>query len=73
RAVAGAAKLGEEAARERLRVRKDQFGEKAALLADVLRQQEALAAASHRAQQAVLAFWTARADFAQALGEDLPP
>jgi outer membrane protein TolC len=72
RALLAAAELGQEAARERLRERTNQYQEKAALLADVLRQQEALAEASHRARQALLAFWTARADLQQALGEDVP-
>ena len=45
------------------------FGEGSALLADVLQSQAALAAANDQYQGAVLAFWSARADFERALGE----
>ncbi len=46
--------------------------EQAALLKDVLLLQTALAEANDQYQKALLAFWTARADFEKALGGDLP-
>jgi outer membrane protein TolC len=63
----------EEAARERLRVATTRFKEDAALLRDVLQQQETLATATYRRQQALLAFWSARAEFLKALGRDGRP
>jgi len=63
------AELGRAAARERLEVQTARYGERTVLLADVLQAQAALAAASDQQQSAVLAFWTARADFDRALGE----
>jgi outer membrane protein TolC len=40
------------------------------LLKDVLEIQTSLADANHRYQAALLAYWTARADFEKALGEE---
>jgi outer membrane protein TolC len=63
------AELGRAAARERVEVATARYGERVVLLADVLQAQAALAAANDQQQGAVLAFWTARADFDRALGE----
>jgi hypothetical protein len=41
----------------------------AALLSDVLQSQSTLAEANHQFQQALLDYWTARAEFEKALGE----
>jgi outer membrane protein len=61
--------LAIEAERERLRVTREQFT-KAALLRDVLEARTALAEAGDRYRQSLLGFWTAQADFDQAVGED---
>ena len=60
--------LGQEAARERLRVTLNQYREKAALLKDVLQVQAALASAEDQYQQGLLGLWTAHADLERALG-----
>jgi outer membrane protein TolC len=43
---------------------------KAALLSDVLQTQATLADADYQYQQALLAYWTARADYEKAIGAD---
>jgi outer membrane protein TolC len=70
RAQLRAARLNQDVARENVRVRTTQYDVKAALLADVLQTQSSLAASDNEYQQAMVAFWTARADFERALGED---
>jgi outer membrane protein TolC len=60
----------QETEREKLRVLLNRYQEKAALVADVLQQQSALAQADSAYQQAVAGFWTAKADFDRALGEE---
>ena len=40
------------------------------MLSDVLQTQASLAEATHELQQALLAFWTAKAEFEKAVGED---
>jgi len=62
-------RLAQETARETARVRAAQYEVHAALLADVLQAQASLADNDHQYQQALAAFWTARADFERALGE----
>jgi len=64
------AKLGEDSAKENLRVSTGRYRLQAAMLSDVLQSQASLAEASHEYQQALLAFWTAKAEFEKALGED---
>jgi outer membrane protein TolC len=61
--------LHQEAAREKLRVATNKYAQEAVLYKDVLQTQAGLADASNRYQQALLAFWTARADFEKAIGE----
>src|SRR6267142_2906647 len=63
-------KLEESSARENLRVNTGRYKFQEALLSDVLQSQAFLAEATHEYQQALLAFWTAKAEFEKALGED---
>ncbi len=63
-------RLSQEASAEKLRVISNRYKLQAALLNDVLNLQSALAEADNQYQQALLAFWAARADFEKALGGD---
>lgn len=65
------AELAQDAARENTRVKLAQFVTDSALAADVLQSHAAYADAANQYQQAVLAYFTARADFDRALGEDV--
>ena len=62
--------LGQETAREKLRVMLDRYRQQAALIADTLQAQAALADANHRYQHALLSAWTAQANLDRALGEE---
>jgi outer membrane protein TolC len=64
------AELGRDAARESLRVVTNQFGQRAALLKDVLAAQAAVAQANDQYRQAALSVWEARAGLDKALGAD---
>ena len=64
------AQLGQETARETLRVTTNKYQVQAALLSDVLQQQTTLADANQQYLQAVFSYWTAKADFEKATGED---
>jgi outer membrane protein TolC len=64
------AQLGQETAREMLRVNTEKYRVQTALLSDVLQSQASLADANHQYQQALLSFWTAKAEYEKALGED---
>lgn len=64
------AQLAQEAARENLRVAENRFRVEKSLLSDVLQAQTSVAEADHQYQQALLAFWTAKADYEKALGEE---
>ena len=57
-------------ANEKLREVNDKFRQSSVLLRDVLQQQAAVANANHDYEQALLAFWTAKAEFEKALGEE---
>ena len=70
RSLLGATSLAQEAALEKLKVTTNRYQQKAALLKDVLEDQERLADADRQQQQALLSAWTARADLERALGED---
>ncbi len=70
RAQVDVCRLAESAAREKLRVVRDSFAQQAALLKDVLQAQAAASDAGSQYRQAVLAIWTAKADFEKAVGED---
>jgi len=64
------AKLAEDAAKENLRVSTGQYKFQAVMLSDVLKSQASLAEATNEYQRALLTFWTAKAEFEKALGED---
>jgi len=64
------AKLAEAAAKENLRVSTGQYKFQAVMLSDVLKSQASLAEATNEYQRALLTFWTAKAEFEKALGED---
>ena len=58
------------AARERLRVTKARFQEQAARLDEMFNANASLTQAAAREQEAISAYWTARADYEQAIGEE---
>ena len=62
--------MAQATSREKLRVKTNQYHVQAALLPDVLQMRADVASSDDQYQQALLAFWTAKADFEQALGED---
>jgi len=64
------ARLSQSAAMELLRVTRNQFTQRYALLSDVLKVQSGLAEADHRFTQALLNLSNAQADFEKAIGED---
>jgi outer membrane protein len=64
------ASLSQGVAREKLRVKHNQFTQQAALLPDVLHLRAEVEDANDRYQQALLAFWMAKADFEHAVGEE---
>lgn len=64
------ARLSEDAAKENLRVSTGQYKFQAVMLSDVLKSQASLAEANNEYQRALLAFWTAKAEFEKAVGED---
>jgi outer membrane protein TolC len=63
-------RMSQESSVEKLRVMGNRYKQQAALLNDVLNAQAALAEADNQYQQALLAFWSARADFEKAVGGD---
>lgn len=64
------AKLGEDSAKENLRVSTGQYRYQAVMLSDVLKSQASLAEATNEYQKALSLFWTAKADYERALGEN---
>jgi outer membrane protein TolC len=64
------AKLAEDSAKENLRVSTGQYRFQAVLLSDVLKSQASLAESTNEYQRALLTFWTAKAEYERALGED---
>jgi hypothetical protein len=62
--------LGRELCLERLWVITNKYKEQSVLLKDVLAGQHDLSQADDKYTQAVLALWSARADYARAVGED---
>ncbi len=70
RSLLGVCELAREAAREQLRVSLERYSRDAALVKDVLQAQAALSEANHRYEESLLAYWTGRADFERALGEE---
>jgi outer membrane protein TolC len=55
---------------EKMRTQKEAYSQQAILLSDLLKQQSSLADAEGQYHQAVLAYWSARADFQKSLGEE---
>jgi outer membrane protein len=70
RAAVRVGQLAQETQLEMLRVTLNKYKDQAALLKDVLQVQASSADANNQYQQAVLSFWTARADFEKAIGEE---
>jgi outer membrane protein TolC len=64
------AQLRQETARENMRVSLNKYKAEAVLLSDVLQTQATQADADYQYQQALLAFWTARADYEKTIGGD---
>jgi outer membrane protein len=71
RARLGVARMAQTATREKLRVRTNQYQVQAALLPDVLQVRAELADMDDRYQHALMDFWTAKADYDLAVGEDV--
>ena len=57
-----------ESSTEKLHEVTDQYGQKTALLRDVLQQQSAVEAANADYNEAMASFWTAKANFQKAIG-----
>jgi len=55
---------------EKMRNQKEAYSQQAILLSDLLKQQSSMADAEGQYHQAVLAYWSARADFQKSLGEE---
>jgi outer membrane protein TolC len=64
------AQLRQETERENMRVSVNKYKLQAALLSDVLQTQATMADGDYQYQQALLAFWTARAEYEKAIGAD---
>lgn len=59
-----------DAEAEKMRNQKEAYSQQSILFSDLLKQQSSLADAESQYDQAVLAYWSARADFQKALGEE---
>ena len=70
RAQLAVASSGRDAEEERLRNHTEAYSQRVILLTALLQQQASLATAEDGYRQALFAFWTARADFERALGEE---
>jgi len=70
RALLRAANVQLEAEREKLRVLMNQYEQKVVLSKDVLEQRSLVENATSQNSQALLSFWSAKADFEKSLGED---
>jgi outer membrane protein TolC len=64
------ARLSQDTEREALRITQGRYRFEAALLTEVLQSQAKLADANNQYQQALLSFWTAKAELEKALGEN---
>jgi outer membrane protein TolC len=73
RAQLAVAASARDAEREGLRNYTEAYSQQAILLSSLLQQQASLATAEDGYRQALSAFWTARADFERALGEESAP
>ncbi len=70
RAHLAVAEAMRDAESEKMRNQKEAYSQQSILLSDLLKQQSSLADAVSQYHQAVLAFWSARADFQKTLGEE---
>ena len=70
RAQLAVTETARDAEQEKLRNQTEAYSQQAILLSDLLKQQASLATAEDQYRQALLGFWTARADFEKALGEE---
>jgi outer membrane protein len=70
RALLDTSALTREAEREKMRVVTNRYGQKAALLSDVLQQEAAVVQADADYQKALAGFWSAKASFDYALGRN---
>lgn len=70
RAAVDVASAQQEASRQKLREVTQQYEQKTSLLRDVLQQQSAVEKANADYNGAIASFWTAKANFQKALGED---
>jgi outer membrane protein len=70
RALLNVARMAQATAREKLRVKTNQYQVQAALLPDVLQVRAELADMNDRYQQALMDFWTAKADYDLAVAEE---
>ena len=59
-----------DAETEKMRNQKEAYSQQSVLLSDLLKQQSSLADTEGQYHQAVLAYWSARADFQKSLGEE---
>jgi outer membrane protein len=64
------ASLSQEAAQENVRVVASKYKEQSALLKDVLQAESSLEQTKDQYQNALLSFWSAKADFEKSLGEE---
>lgn len=64
------ARMSREAAKAGAEIAGNKYRVQAAVFKDVLQTHAALADANHEYQKALLSFWTAKADFEKAIGED---
>lgn len=70
RAALKVSQLGMEAEKQKLQVTLEQYKQKAVLLSVLQTEQANMAQATAQYQQALSAFWSARAEFEKSLGED---
>jgi outer membrane protein len=70
RASLKVAQLGQEAEKEKLQVVLEQYKQKTVLLSTLQTEQASMAQSAAQYQQALSNFWSARAEFEKALGED---
>ena len=70
RAALEVAQTARDASTEKLREANDKFAKEAVLLRDVLQQHAAVANANYDYEQALLSFWTAKANFEKAVGKE---
>ena len=70
RAAVDVAGAQQDAAKMKLQEVTDKYGQKTALLRDVLQQQAAVEKANSDYNEAIATFWTAKANFDKSVGED---